>query len=138
MNWTLLMCLLAVFVVPAHADTYDDCILSGMKGVSGDSAARMVAQACRNKVNEGRRVKQDSFGSTLEEREYKLQTTGNGIAIERHDNGFYSSRLRNTSTAKTVTYVVLTIKDGDFYDFKPKPLSNNLDWDLDNVLVILC
>lgn len=39
----------------AIADEVDDCVLGGLKGVNSDAAARMVRQACENKVKTQRR-----------------------------------------------------------------------------------
>lgn len=44
-----LLALGAVIPFLVHADSYDDCVLNGMKGVSNDIAARAVLKACESK-----------------------------------------------------------------------------------------
>ncbi|MDO9229761.1 MAG: hypothetical protein Q7U03_09365 [Syntrophales bacterium] len=127
-KWILLLSSLILCAITAHAGVYEDCVLKGMKGVSSDAGARLVAEACRNKVNEAKRTKRESFGSTLNESEWKL--VGNNNII--HGGGYISKRLRNTSSSMTLTYIVLTIKDGDYHDYKEtgKGIDNwGIDWD---------
>lgn len=103
--------------ITVFAGAYDDCILSGMKGVSGDSGAALVAKACQNKVKEGQRQKRSAFGADLETKDYSLE--GGGDFVKAHADGFWSQVFVNRSQHKTVTYVALKILDGDYYDFKP-------------------
>jgi hypothetical protein len=114
MKWILLLSSLILCAITAHASDYDDCVLKGMKGVSSDVAARLVAEACRNKVDEARRAKRASFGAALDESEYQF---GNN-STERHDGGYISQTLQNKSLSKTLTGIMLTVKDGDYYDYK--------------------
>lgn len=102
----------------ALADTYDDCVLNGMKGVSSDAAARLVAQSCRNKIAEAKRAKVAAFGSALSENEFTY-VTGKG-SVQNHEDGYFSQVLKNTSSFKSITYVALNVKDGDYYDYKEK------------------
>lgn len=132
MKWILLLSSLLVFAITAHADEYDDCILKGMKGVSSDVGARLVAEACRNKVDEPKRAKQrakrERFGSKLNESEYKI-----GNSYMSSGGGYISLTLQNTSSSKTLTYVELTVKDGDYYDYKgPKnpPPNDRMPWEV--------
>ncbi len=108
-----LVCLSITF--GANAGEYDDCVLTGLKGVSSDAGAKLVAQACKNKINEVRQNRRSSFGTDLASDEYAFNPVE---SFQRHDDGFVSQSFGNKSSGKTITYVVLTIKDGDFYGFK--------------------
>lgn len=108
--------------ITALAGAYDDCILSGMKGVSGDTGAALVAQACRSKISEAQRQKRSAFGTDLEAKDYSLES-GDG-SVKSHADGFWSQVFVNRSQYKSVTYVALKILDGDYYDFKPAEAEN--------------
>jgi hypothetical protein len=130
MKWKriLLLSSLILCAITAHASDYDDCILKGMKGVSSDAAARLVAKACRNKVDEAKRAAKEAqrerltkvYGSELKGSEYELVKN----TVEGHGAGYLSQTLRNTSSSNTLTAAKLTIKDGDYYDYK-----RSLDFD---------
>lgn len=113
-KWILLLACLILCAINAHADDYDDCVLKGTKGVSSETGARLVAQACRNKVDEKKRAKRERFGSELNKTEYKLDDIHTAI----HGGGYVSKRLRNTSSSMTLTYITLSIKDSDYSDYK--------------------
>jgi hypothetical protein len=102
----------------AFAEAYDDCVLNGLKGVSSDAAARLVAQSCRNKISDSSRAKMAKFGTKLQEGEFVF-VTGAG-SVQNHEGGYFSRALKNSSSFNSITYVSLVIKDGDYYDFKPK------------------
>lgn len=56
----LLFCMTAVH---GHATERDDCILNGLKGVSGEAGARMVREACDNKAADKRKQEiQQKYG----------------------------------------------------------------------------
>lgn len=123
LKWVVLV----IVAVPSSgtvlADGYDDCVLNGMKGISGDVAARAVIQSCKNKVAEAKRA---TFGTPLNENEFEF-VSGNG-SVQRHDGGYYSQVLRNKSSSKLVTYVALQIRDGDYFEFKGKSPKGEDDW----------
>jgi hypothetical protein len=110
------LCSFAVMFVSiaVYAGPYEDCVLSGMKGVSSDAAARAVTQACQNNVHEARKTKHEIFGSPMREGEYEY-AAGNA---SRHEDGHISEVFKNTSDFKTITYVALEVRDGDYYKFK--------------------
>ena len=108
-----MICFSVSFV--AFANEYDDCVLAGLKGVSSDTSARLVAQACKNKVNEAKKSRRSSFGTDLAADDYSFNPSE---AAQRHDDGLVSVQITNRASQKTITYVALTIKDGDYYDFK--------------------
>ena len=114
----VMVSLAGVFLVSAtsYGGEFEDCVLNGMKGVSSDAAARVVNQACRSKVIEAKKAKLEVFGSPLREGEFE-HVTGDG-SINSHDDGYYSQVFKNTSNYKTVTYVALEIRDGDYFDHK--------------------
>ena len=127
-KWILLLACLILCAINAHADDYDDCVLKGMKGVSSETGARLVTQACRNKVDEKKRAKRERFGSELNKTEYKLDDIHTAI----HGGGYVSKRLRNTSSSMTLTYIALSIKDSDYSGYKEsgKGFDNwGIDWD---------
>lgn len=107
---------LVLFSGIALAGAYDDCVLNGMKGVSSDAAARLVAQSCRNRITEAKKAKVEAFGSTLSEDEF-VYVNGEG-SVQTHEDGYFSQALKNKSSFKSITYVALNIKDGDYYDYK--------------------
>ena len=107
---------LVLFSGLALAGTYDDCVLNGMKGVSSDTAARLVAQSCRNKIAEVKKAKLAAFGSAFSEDEF-VYVTGKD-SVQTHEDGYFSQAIRNKSSFKSITYVALNIKDGDYYDYK--------------------
>lgn len=80
----------------AAADDFDDCILSSLKGVNSDAAARMVREACQNKVKAAKdRKLEEEFG------------TPNTVLLVREPSSFDavdSARLRNPSE-ETAVYV---------------------------------
>ena len=126
MKWILLLSSLILCAISAHAGVYEDCVLKGMKGVSSDAGAKLVAKACRNKAKEyeareakyeAREAKQESFGSALNESEYKMDNN----FFTSSDGRYFIQTLNNTSSFNTLTYVELTIKDDDYYDYK-KPI----------------
>lgn len=98
-----------------YAGPYEDCVLSGMKGVSSDAAARAVNQACRAKINEARKAKQETYGSAMRDDEYSFSEDK---YVGTHDDGFVSETFKNKSSYKTVTYVALMVMDGDYYKYK--------------------
>lgn len=99
------------------ADEYDECVLAGIKGVSSDTGARFVAQACKNKIKETQKSRRASFGNDINPQDYRLITGEN--SVQRHEDGTFSQVFENQSSVRTITYVALTIRDGDYYDFKP-------------------
>ncbi|MBI4937093.1 MAG: hypothetical protein HY846_02530 [Nitrosomonadales bacterium] len=107
---------LILFSRIALAETYDDCVLNGMKGVSSDVAARLVAQSCRNKIAETRKAKVTAFGSTLSEDEFAYVSGKD--SVQTHEDSYLSQVLKNKSSFKSITYVALSIKDGDYFDYK--------------------
>jgi len=100
----------------ALAGPYEDCILSGMKGVSGDAAANAVKLACRTKVKEAKEAKQDEIGLPLRDTEYEWDN--NSLSTEK--GGYFSQVLRNNSPVKLVTYFSMEIRDSDYNDYKEK------------------
>jgi hypothetical protein len=53
--WPICGVIALISNVVAVAGEVDDCVLSGLKGVSSDAAARMVKQACESKVAAARK-----------------------------------------------------------------------------------
>jgi hypothetical protein len=51
--------MIAWYIMTPH--NYEDCLLSGMKGISSDAAARGVALACRQKFPLPRDTKYDDI-----------------------------------------------------------------------------
>jgi len=98
-----------------YAGPYEDCVLTGMKGVSSDAAARAVSQACASKRSEIKREKQEKFGFAMKSDEYTWNE-GNTVGAEK--NGYLSEIIKNKSSYKTITYVALEVLDADYYDFK--------------------
>lgn len=50
-NWLKKIILLLLFLIQnAFSSELDNCILSGLRGVNSDAAARMVQKACENKI----------------------------------------------------------------------------------------
>lgn len=65
-------------VVSAASAPLDDCLLTGLKGVNSDAAARMIKQACENKVLAETKQKNmeqygDSLGVALEFVDYRVR-----------------------------------------------------------------
>ena len=112
----------------ASVSAYDDCVINGVKGVSSDIAARLVAQSCKNKIAEAKKLKAAAFGSALSQDEF-VYVSGKG-SVQSHDDGYYSQVIKNRSPFKTITYVALNIKDGDYYDWKSKATINFFDPDI--------
>lgn len=50
----------------AQAFDYNDCILQGMKGVSGDAAVAAVRNACRQKSSDATEASERKFGESIE------------------------------------------------------------------------
>lgn len=115
MKSKLVFSVLVLLSTQSHAGQYEDCVLTGMKGVSSDAAARVVTQACRNKDIEADRKKQEKLGFPMKDDEYAFNEN-NGA--DTHQDGFYSHTFRNKSNYKTVTYVALEILDADYYEYK--------------------
>jgi|GEM_PF-3542248 len=110
----LLACASAFGAPNVLAGAYDDCILSGMKGVSSDAASRMVAKACANKIDEAHDAAvQREFGSALPAQICNLATN-----YEILPDGRKHIRISNNSPSQTITYVELILRDADFYDFE--------------------
>jgi hypothetical protein len=118
---TLVMC-----PPDACADAYNDCILESMKGVSSDLAARMVAQSCRAKADDlakktekakSEQVDKD-FGTLMKESDYYLRKDTYGPSYRPGE--FQSSVLIENPGDTNITFIVLTVLDGDFYDFKSR------------------
>ena len=108
-----------------YAGPYEDCVLSGMKGVASDAAARAVNQACRNKDNEARKEKQAKMGLPMRDDEYAWSESNN---FENQANGFVSEIFKNKSNDKQITYVALEVLDADYYEYK-KPSFLAYDFD---------
>ncbi len=64
-----ILLLSALISISAFANTeIDDCIISGLKGVSSDSAARMIKQSCENKIkNKKKQENLDEYGGNVYE-----------------------------------------------------------------------
>jgi hypothetical protein len=102
----------------ALAGSYEDCVLSGMKGVTSNLAALAVQQACKNKDDEVRKAKQETFGTSMREGEYEWANN----SLSKEGEGYLSQMLRNKSQNKVITYFSLEIREGDYYE------QDNLAW----------
>lgn len=92
----LLVTLSLFLAVSAHAQqSVDDCIISGMRGVSSDVAAKMVKQACDRKAYEAVYTAHGAIGA------HELKVDG----FEFKDGGLVV-QVKNT-TASTVTVLSL-------------------------------
>ncbi|MCX7168150.1 MAG: hypothetical protein NTV11_18005 [Rhodocyclales bacterium] len=111
----------------AYAGEYDDCVLTGLKGVSSDAGAKLVAQACKNKINEVRQSRRSNFGTDLAAGEYAFNPTD---SVQRHDDGLVSQTLVNKTSQKTITYVALTVGDG----VKPAAIEKGKVFDVDDYI----
>lgn len=92
----------------AHAGPYEDCVISGMKGVASDHAAVLIERACRQKIEDVKKEKQvdkeNKFGSPLLGNDYQLVED----SITSHDKHI-AVILRNNSTDKTITYATFDV-----------------------------
>ncbi len=122
----LIFFLITGTVKPTYSDSYDDCVLGGMKGISSDVAAKSVTQACRNKFNETRKSRESEFGETILENEYDFK-----VGYNSEIDGFLVTTLKNTSSYKTITYVSLVMRNIDFYEYKGKDAIRTLESLLD-------
>jgi hypothetical protein len=103
--------LLAVTAICVHAETVDECILQGLKGVNSDAAAKMIEKSCKNKVSTiNANERKSRFGSPMSKGEWEL-TNG----IESASTGSYSKQIKNNSANKIITYIKMNVKDGDYY-----------------------
>lgn len=117
----LFLCLLTTLQSFVYAAAYDECVLKEMKGVSGETAARMISQACKNKVNEARqKTITANFGSELDLRETRISLSEK---FSVGSDGYKSLVVTNDTKNITVTYFQLIIKDMDYFDF-PSPSPN--------------
>lgn len=85
---------------------YDDCIISGMKGVSSDLAAKLVATACKRKAYDERERKRLSFGVAIDSRYYGLNESPS-----LDSDGLYSQEFENRHSSQTIAYVVLSVSE---------------------------
>lgn len=89
----------------------NDCIISGMKGIASDSAARMVKEACERKQQEQPEWKVNEYMK-------QLGAVAAGITIELVEfsfseaPGFHSATYRNTDSEKSVTFIRLKVTPG--------------------------
>ena len=86
----------------------NDCIISGMKGVSSDIAARQVRYACDQKRLAFRQARLDQisqeFGEPLE-----ADALEEGKYYNVEEPGFYSMQYLNKSKEMTVTLIRLAV-----------------------------
>lgn len=117
----------ALYLLSSHtyAGPYEDCVLTGMKGVSSDTAARAVSQACASKRSEIKREKQEKFGVAMKSDEYAWNESK---VVDTGKNGYLSKILKNKSNYKSITYIALEVLDADYYDFK-KPQWSGFDFE---------
>ncbi len=113
MKSMLVFAMLVLLSTQSHAGPYEDCVLTGMKGVSSNTAAGAVAQACRNKVNEVKKEKREKLGLPMKDDEYAWSESNQ---FDTQANGYLSEIFKNKSSYKTVTYVALEILDADYYE----------------------
>lgn len=90
---------------------YEECILESMKGVTGDVAARQIAQACRKKFPnspaDDKKPKRRFFSWEKKLSEYNLsQISGN--AGPGYGN-YFSGNMYNGNTDITITQVTIRI-----------------------------
>lgn len=103
----LLLSLTAVIftVCPHHAlaEDLDSCLISGLRGVSSDVAARMVRQACENKIdNQRRQSLLMKYGEALDSE----------LTYVAYESDYSKNSLKVTvrnDLSRTVTYAELGI-----------------------------
>lgn len=95
--------------IHAYASDLDDCVLNGLRGVNSDAAARMIKQACENKVKSSRVSKMVAkYGEWLDDDLTVVDlaktagTTGESLTV----------KLKN-SIQKTILYVELSVGVAD-------------------------
>lgn len=106
---------ISLLTATGYASELDDCVLNGLRGVNSDVAARMVKQACENKVS-GRLNAEivEKYGVSI----------NTDLQVENWNTAWQGSTLnvvttlRNTTT-QTVLYVELGIATPDSNDACP-------------------
>lgn len=106
-----------LFPMPtAHAQTQsiEDCILNGLKGVNSDAAARMVREACKEKISKEKNSQIVKKYGILKFEEIETQgweTTGtNNIRL------YITNTTDQTVTTVAVTATEVTSNYCNFYD----------------------
>jgi hypothetical protein len=99
----------------SFASDLDNCVLNGLKGVNSDIAARMVRQACENKVNEQRNAELFAkFGDRLDD----PMDVVTWAAVWQGETLNVLATLRNLSS-QTALYVELGVATPDEKDKCP-------------------
>lgn len=94
----------------AWAFSLNDCLLTGLKGVSSDTAARLVQKACEDKQREHHKntisALKKKFGEEVDTKEI---STSNRFKVESND--ILSIEITNTLSfpERTLTYVTLLV-----------------------------
>jgi hypothetical protein len=100
MRW-LLFIAIAAHPYAAVAEDLDTCVINGLKGVTSDVAARLVRQACENKITAQRRKEIASrYGERVD---LPLKWVGH---TSTHSSGEVRVTVKNESS-QTVLYVEL-------------------------------